>query len=117
MVSLSELSPLLEEETRWFEGASPTIRDFAEAARRIYAADLAFPIILSAEGHLLDGRHRLAKALALGWKEIPAVRFSQDPKPYRECFPEELETTSSESGIIRGRNSCLEKEKEPHTPG
>jgi hypothetical protein len=31
----------------------------------------------SAEGHLLDGFHRVAKAYLLGMEEIPAVQFAE----------------------------------------
>jgi hypothetical protein len=38
----------------------------ADHARRINAADLSFPIILSANAALIDGGHRIAKAYLLG---------------------------------------------------
>lgn len=43
------------------------------------AADLNYPIILSPTGVIMDGRHRLAKALLLGHKTIKAVQFSEWP--------------------------------------
>src|SRR5258706_1271466 len=66
----------------WFdENYSATIRDVATHAKRIYEADLAHPIILSAKGFLMDGGHRLAKAWLLGLAEIQAVQFVTDPEP------------------------------------
>lgn len=66
----------------WFGTAHvPTIRAVAEHARRIRDADLAYPIILSADGGLMDGGHRLAKALLHGQTEIRAVQFAVDPEP------------------------------------
>jgi hypothetical protein len=66
----------------WFSETSlPTCRQVAQHARRIFAADLAYPIILAADGHLMDGGHRLAKAWLLGLTEINAVQFSVDPTP------------------------------------
>jgi hypothetical protein len=66
----------------WFGPASPpTCRAVARHAQRIFAADLAYPIILSAGGGLMDGGHRLAKAWLLGQTEILAVQFVQDPAP------------------------------------
>jgi hypothetical protein len=59
----------------------PTCRAVARHAKRISGADLFYPIILSAEGHLMDGGHRLAKAWLLGLTEIQAVQFSVDPEP------------------------------------
>jgi hypothetical protein len=49
--------------------------------QRIQAADLSIPIILSADGHVMDGMHRVAKAWLLGLTEIQAVQFPQDPEP------------------------------------
>lgn len=45
------------------------------------AADLDYPIILSADGDIMDGNHRVMKALANGEKTIKAVRFKSDPLP------------------------------------
>lgn len=53
----------------------------AEHARRIFDADLAYPVILCAEGRLMDGGHRLAKAWMEGREEIAAVRFPVTPEP------------------------------------
>lgn len=44
-------------------------------------ADLAFPIILSADGRVMDGMHRVLKALLNGSQSIEAVRFERDPEP------------------------------------
>jgi hypothetical protein len=66
----------------WFGDANPpTCREVAHHAKRINDADLAYPIILSSEGYLMDGGHRIAKAWLLGMQEINAVQFSVDPEP------------------------------------
>ena len=66
----------------WFDARTPpTCRAVAAHARQIYEADLSYPIILSAEGFLMDGGHRLAKAWLSGLKEIKAVQFEIDPEP------------------------------------
>lgn len=66
----------------WFGDENPpTCRAVAAHAKRIYEADLSHPIILSAEGFLMDGGHRLAKAWLLNLKEIQAVQFKVDPDP------------------------------------
>ncbi|MGI8470506.1 MAG: chromosome partitioning protein ParB [Pyrinomonadaceae bacterium] len=73
----------------WFDDEKPpTCRTVAAHAKRIYEADLSFPIILSAEGYLMDGGHRIAKAWLLGLKEIQAVQFEINPQP-DEIRPEE----------------------------
>ena len=55
------------------------------------AADLSYPIILAADGSVMDGRHRLAKALREGRGTIDAVQFAEDPPPdYVGKHPDEL---------------------------
>lgn len=56
-----------------------TIRQVADHIKRIQDADLAHPIILSADGKLLDGFHRVAKAYQLDIDTLPAKRFASDP--------------------------------------
>ena len=57
----------------------------------IDAADLRYPIILSADGSVMDGRHRVAKALREGRSTLDAVQFAQDPPPdYVGKHPDEL---------------------------
>jgi hypothetical protein len=66
----------------WFgAGQSATCKAVAEHARRIYDADLSFPIILAADGSLMDGGHRAAKAWLFGHATITAVQFLHDPAP------------------------------------
>jgi len=73
----------------WFGPTSPpTCRAVAEHARRIFAADLQYPIILSAEGHLMDGGHRVAKAYLLQIRQIAAVQFELNPEPDYVLAPE-----------------------------
>lgn len=67
----------------WFHGLAPTCRQVAEHARRIQAADLRHPVILSASGGLMDGGHRIAKAWLAGETTVRAVRFPVDPEPDR----------------------------------
>lgn len=69
-------------ENCWFEEDSPpSCRAVAMHARRIYEADLNYPVILSADGGLMDGLHRVGKAWLLGHTMIAAVQFAQDPEP------------------------------------
>ncbi len=44
-------------------------------------ADLSFPIIVSSNGSVMDGMHRVAKAVRQGRTEIAAVQFERDPEP------------------------------------
>lgn len=53
--------------------------------------DLAFPIILFKDGRVMDGMHRVCKALLNGLSEIEAVRFVEDPEPdYVGVHPDDL---------------------------
>jgi hypothetical protein len=63
----------------WFDGRPPTIRAVARHCRRIMDADLTLPIILAPDGALMDGGHRIARALMEGVTHLPAVRFETMP--------------------------------------
>ena len=66
----------------WFlPGTEPTIRQVAQHCQRIMDADFCYPIILHADGSLMDGGHRVAKALIQGLDKIKAVRFLVTPEP------------------------------------
>ncbi len=80
-VSLSDIREL--EEPYWFqhEGNAPTCRKVLEHARMVQEADPAFPIILSSDGRVMDGMHRVGKALLQGHTEIDSVQFEADPEP------------------------------------
>jgi|GEM_PF-5983614 hypothetical protein len=47
----------------------------------IVEADMAYPLILSAEGVIMDGRHRLMKAWMLRWETVAVVCFPVNPPP------------------------------------
>jgi hypothetical protein len=68
-----------------------TCREIVGHARLMLDCDLAFPIILSSDGRVMDGMHRVCKALLNGFREIEAVRFVQDPAPdYIGVHPDDL---------------------------
>ena len=71
------------DEPHWFSGGpqEATCRAVMEHARMINEADLSYPIILSSEGRVMDGMHRVLKALLDGCESIEAVRFEVDPEP------------------------------------
>ena len=76
----------------WFkDGQAPTVRAVVEHVRLMQEADLSFPVILAADGRVMDGMHRLAKALLLGHKTVDAVRFPTTPDPdYSGISPQDL---------------------------
>jgi hypothetical protein len=63
------------------EDEQPTWRAMLEHLRLIDTADLSFPIILSANGAVMDGMHRVVKAAWQGRGTIEAVQFADDPEP------------------------------------
>jgi len=73
--------PLSSLEETLAETLTLTKREMAAKVSRIVTADLECPIIFSERGWLMDGSHRVMKALALGHDTIKAVRFQQDPVP------------------------------------
>lgn len=92
MIYIDKIKEL--DENFWFGGDSdsPTCRAVAEHARLIQEADLSFPIILCSKGSVMDGMHRVCKALMEGREKIKAVRFTNDPAPDYEDIqsPDEL---------------------------
>ena len=76
------ISELRELDEAWVGGdETPTWRAMVEHMRLIAEADLAYPIILAADGEVMDGRHRIAKADLEGRSDILAVQFPADPEP------------------------------------
>ena len=49
--------------------------------KRVQETDLDHPLILDEEGFIMDGWHRVAKALLEGRETIKAVRFETTPAP------------------------------------
>ena len=78
-VPLSSIAEL--NESFWFDRTEPTCCEVALHARLIAETDLAHPIILSAEGRVMDGMHRVCKALLESRPTVSAVQFEQNPEP------------------------------------
>lgn len=59
--------------------------------RFVEVVDMEHPIILGHDGRLMDGMHRIARALLEGTEEITAVQFAGPIEPdYRRVMPNEL---------------------------
>jgi len=83
-IPLAQFDRLLDSDP-WFDGEGATIRQVAEHARRIAAADPAKPVLLAADGQLIDGLYQIARAYLDGRTTIDAIRFDNDPAPdFRE---------------------------------
>ena len=76
----------------WFdETQQPTVRNVLEHVRLIDEVDLSHPIILGPDGRVMDGMHRVARAILEGKQTISAVRLPDFPDPdFRNCRPDEL---------------------------
>jgi len=62
---------------------SLSLKELAGHIEAVNTADLSYPIILDEDGDIMDGRHRLMRALLNGDKTIKAVRFDCNPRPCR----------------------------------
>jgi hypothetical protein len=77
----------------WFDDSTtaPTVRAVVEHARLMLDADVSFPVILGPDGRVMDGMHRIARAMLEGKTEVSVVRFPALPEPdYRDCQPADL---------------------------
>jgi len=63
---------------RW---ESKRIPDMVFSIRRVMNSDLSIPIIISPAGGILDGYHRIAKALLEGREYVMAYRLLDMPEP------------------------------------
>ncbi len=62
-------------------GDSKTPKNLARHIKRVLEADLSYPVIMDEEGFIMDGWHRVTKALVEGISTIKAVRFPKNPEP------------------------------------
>jgi hypothetical protein len=73
------------------DGSAPTVRILVKHMKLIENVDLGFPIILSVDNRVMDGMHRVAKALLEGVPTVLAVRFAVQPEPdFRNIQPGDL---------------------------
>jgi hypothetical protein len=76
----------------WFTfGPDPTVRRIIDHIRFIQEVDVSYPIILGSDGRVMDGMHRIARAILDDHTTIRAVQFVVEPEPdYRNCSPDDL---------------------------
>lgn len=77
----------------WFGDGfgDPTVRKVVEHMRLVDQVDASHPIILGVDGRVMDGMHRIARALLVGEPAIRAVQFEVQPEAdYRNCSPKDL---------------------------
>jgi hypothetical protein len=80
------------ETSYWFDhGYEPTVRALVQHVQLVNDADLSHAIILDPDGRVMDGMHRVAKALLLGHSMIAAKRLTALPEPdYTDVEPDQL---------------------------
>lgn len=67
----------------WHKFDALSLREMVMHMRAVTNADLSFPIILDEDGEIMDGRHRIMKAMIEGRESVKAVRFEENPDPCR----------------------------------
>lgn len=73
------------------DGQPTTVRQFVGHMRLVNEVDPSYPVILGSEGQLMDGMHRVARALLEGRTTVHAVQFESPLEPdYHDVRPEEL---------------------------
>lgn len=90
-VKLEDIKEL--DENFWYNspGDIPTCRSIVEHMKLVKEADLKYPIILSSDGRIMDGMHRVAKAFLNGNDHISSMKFETDPDPdYVDVWPDDL---------------------------
>lgn len=89
-----DLADIQELDTAYWTapGAGPqSVREIVAHIRLIQEADLDYPVILGFDNRVMDGMHRIAKALLVGQSSVRAVRFDEQPDPdYRGVQPDDL---------------------------
>lgn len=90
-IQIADIAEL--DQAHWYEheGDTPTCRSLLQHMQLIDEVDLRYPIILDQKGRVMDGMHRVCRAVRDGIDRIPAVRFTTDPEPdFVGCHPGEL---------------------------
>ena len=101
LVELSKNLPIIEiklatikelEQNYWYQDSTePTCISLVEHMKLINEVSLEFPIIMSAENFVMDGMHRVCKAVMKNQRTIKVVKFMKTPAPdYEDVYPEDL---------------------------
>lgn len=65
----------------WYEYESMSLSELAGHMLAVLEADMDCPIILDENGVVMDGRHRILRAMVYKKETIKAVRFEVNPQP------------------------------------
>lgn len=87
LIALSKDLPVMEVPLDalnvWHKYDGLSLRDMVMHMKAVLAADLSCPIILDEDGEVMDGRHRLMKAILGEVQTVKVVRFQRNPPPDR----------------------------------
>jgi len=81
--SLPIMEVPLDHMSLYFTYGNLTLREMVMHMKAVNTADLDTPIIMDEDGEIMDGRHRLMKAMLLGLPTVKVVRFDENPSPCR----------------------------------
>jgi len=81
--SLEVMDIPLKHMNMYYQYEDLTLREMCGHMVAIKNAELKYPIILDEDGEIMDGRHRLMKAIIEGKETIKVVRFEKNPSPCR----------------------------------
>ncbi|HWE54702.1 MAG TPA: GNAT family N-acetyltransferase [Acidimicrobiales bacterium] len=100
----------------WFPGGRPvTVRDVIDHTRLMATADLTHPVILGPDNRVMDGMHRIARAVLDGRERIRAVRFDVLPAPdHRGVVAEDLSYLELRPLTVADLATVAEWLDEPH---
>jgi len=90
LIKLSDVREL--DQAYWYgEDSMPTCRSVTDHCRLINDADLSYPVILSSDGSVMDGMHRICRALMEGQDSIKAYKFAEHIEPdFVDVHPDDL---------------------------
>jgi hypothetical protein len=71
--------PLVGLDLRYSPWLCEDIAGFLFHVQRLQDCNLDFPVIQGAEGHIMNGWHRVCKAILNGDESVKAVRFTMTP--------------------------------------
>ena len=90
-VNLDQISELYDNHWYKHDTTIPSPHSILQHMKLISTCDLEFPIILDTQGRVMDGMHRICKAVLEQHKSIEAVQFNEDPRPdYVDIDPASL---------------------------
>lgn len=91
LVALTEIGEI--DTVYWFDDGwhRPTVRNVVGHWQLVQQVDMSYPVILGPDGRVMDGMHRIARALLEQRDAVRAVRLPVLPPPdHRDCRPEDL---------------------------